>query len=321
MKRERILVIGAGGQIGSELVEALADAYGEGSVVASDISPPKTAARARFEALDVLDREALGSVVDRLGVTQIWNLAACLSATGEKAPLKAWTLNMDGLINVLELAREKKLGRIFWPSSIAAFGPATPKRDTPQTTVMDPSTMYGISKLSGERLCEYFHARYGVDARSIRYPGVISYGTPPGGGTTDYAIEALQAAKRGDDYECFLAADAMLPMIYMPDATRAALELMAADSSRIRVRSAYNLAGESFSPARLAEEIRRRVPGFEMRYRPDFRQSIAESWPHSIDDSEARRDWGWRPRFGLDEMVDDMLAHLPLQWRSEATAA
>ncbi len=320
MKRDSVLVIGANGQIGSELVEALADAFGEERVIASDITPPNGAGRVRFERVDVLDRGRLGEIVDRHRVTQVWNLAALLSAIGEKAPLKAWTLNTGGLLNVLEIAREKKFDRVFWPSSIAAFGPATPKRDTPQLTVMDPGTMYGITKLAGERLCDYYHAKHGVDVRSIRYPGVISYKTPPGGGTTDYAIEALQAAKRGEAYRCFLASDTTLPMIYMPDATRAALELMGADASRIVVRSSYNLAGASFCPSELAEQIRLRVPDFEISYRPDFRQAIAASWPESIDDSVACRDWGWRARFGLAAIVEDMLANLPVDWAAAKRA-
>ncbi len=324
MNPTRILVTGSNGQIGSELVDALADCHGDGCVVASDIAAPRGSSRTRFERLDVMDVRRLAEVVERYRITQIWHLAAFLSATGEKAPLKAWSLNTGGLLNVLEVAREKKLDRIFWPSSIAAFGPSTPRSNAPQQTVMDPRTMYGISKVSGEHLCAYFHAHFGVDVRSVRYPGVVSYKTPPGGGTTDYAVEIFQSARRGVIYESFLGPNSTLPMIYMPDAIRAALELMSADRAQLRVRTSYNLAGMSFSPAELADQIRHHVPGFKVRYRPDFRQAIADSWPQSIDDVAARRDWGWRAAFGLADMVADMLAHIPLEWPTtgpQATAA
>lgn len=324
MSAECMLVIGARGQIGAELVDALAGLHGEAKVIAADLSMPREAARARFERLDVLDSKRLGEVVDRYKVTQIWHLAAFLSATGEQAPLKAWTLNTGGLLNVLELAREKRLQRVFWPSSIAAFGPTTPKRNTPQLTVMEPATMYGISKLSGEHLCDYYHARFGVDVRSLRYPGVIGYKTPPGGGTTDYAVDIFQAARRGETYSCYLQPETTLPMIYMPDAIRAALELMDADAARIRVRTSYNVAGLSFSPAELAAAIRRRVPTFQIAYRPDFRQAIADTWPQAIDDSAAHRDWDWRAGFDLGGIVSDMLQNVPLEWagaRASAQAA
>jgi nucleoside-diphosphate-sugar epimerase len=309
--KDRILIVGANGQIGSELVEAIMAAYGDDAVVATDISRPAVPGPAPFELLDVLDARRLAELVGRCAITQIWHLAASLSAKAETQPLKAWKLNMEGLLNVLDLAREKKLDRVFWPSSIAAFGPNSPKIDAPQHGIMEPTTIYGISKLAGERFCAYYHAKYGLDVRSLRYPGVISYKTPPGGGTTDYAIEALHAAKGGETYDCFLRADTRLPMIYMPDASRATLELMQADAARIRVRSSYNLAGVSFSAQELERAIRDRVPAFRMRYRPDARQVIADSWPQSIDDGEARRDWGWAPRFDLAQMVDDMLANIP----------
>ncbi|VVD95763.1 NAD-dependent epimerase [Pandoraea morbifera] len=310
---ERILIIGANGQIGSELVEALAAQYGKGNVIASDIAPGPSRHAVHYETLDVLDAVRLAALVERFGITQIFHLAALLSATGETRPLQAWTLNMNGLLNVLELARERKL-RVFWPSSIAAFGPHTPAVETPQLAIMDPTTMYGISKQAGERLCEYYFTKFGVDVRSLRYPGVISYKTPPGGGTTDYAIDIFQAARRGEAYTCFLKEDAMLPMIHMPDAVRATLELMNADASRLRVRSSYNVAGVSFDPATLAAAIARRVPGFKVTYAPDFRQAIAETWPHTLDDTHARYDWGWKPAYDLDAMVDDMLANVPLDW-------
>ncbi len=309
---ERILVIGAQGQIGSELTEALAERHGTGAVLATDIAA-RGSGRVAYEALDVLDAERLAAVVRGHGITQIYQLAAMLSATGEQMPARAWNLNVNGLVNTLELAREWGQ-RVFWPSSIAAFGPSTPREATPQTTVMEPASLYGVSKRSGELLCGYYHARYGVDVRSLRYPGVIGWKAPPGGGTTDYAIEIFAAAKRGEVYTCFLGPDASLPMIYMDDAVRATLELMAADSARISVRSSYNLAGLSFSPAQLAAAIADRVPGFSIRYLPDFRAAIAEGWPRSIDDSVARADWGWATRWGMDGIVDDMLAHVPTRW-------
>ncbi|WP_025250268.1 NAD-dependent epimerase/dehydratase family protein [Pandoraea pnomenusa] len=310
---ERILIIGANGQIGSELVEALAAQYGKENVIASDIAPGPSRHAVHYETLDVLDAARLAALVERFGITQIFHLAALLSATGETRPLQAWTLNMNGLLNVLELARERKL-RVFWPSSIAAFGPHTPAVETPQLAIMDPTTMYGISKQAGERLCEYYFTKFGVDVRSLRYPGVISYKTPPGGGTTDYAIDIFQAARRGETYTCFLKEDATLPMIHMPDAVRATLELMNADASQLRVRSSYNVAGVSFDPATLAAAIARRVPDFKVTYAPDFRQAIAETWPHTLDDTHARYDWGWKPAYDLDAMVDDMLANVPLDW-------
>jgi nucleoside-diphosphate-sugar epimerase len=314
---ERILVIGANGQLGSELVDALGARYGAGQVQATDIGPRSLHGAERYQSLDVLDRERLDELVERLGITQIYLLAAMLSVTGEQAPLKAWTLNMNGLLNVLELARERKQAgkpvRIFWPSSIAAFGPHTPAVETPQLTIMDPTTIYGISKQAGERLCEYYFGKYGVDVRSIRYPGVISHKAPPGGGTTDYAIAMFHAARAGEPYRCYLSADTMLPMIYMPDAIRATLELMEAPPESVRVRSAYNVAGLSFSPRGLAEEIRARVPGFDVIYQPDQRQQIADTWPRSLDDAHARADWHWVPRVDLHGLAEDMLAHVGKQ--------
>jgi nucleoside-diphosphate-sugar epimerase len=314
----RILIIGANGQIGSELVSALAEQHGPHNVVAADLAPPRRRHGVPFEPLDVLDASHLRDVVERQRIDEVYHLAAMLSATGEADPLRAWTLNINGLLNVLELAREERIARVFWPSSIAAFGPHSMPVDTPQLTVMDPRTIYGISKQAGERLCEYYFERFGVDVRSLRYPGVVSHKTPPGGGTTDYAIEIFQAARRGETYRCFLRADARLPMIYMPDAIRATLQLMSASPDRVRVRTSYNLAGMSFAPDELAAAIARRVPDFRVVYEPDFRQAIADSWPRSIDDSQARSDWGWRARIDLAQMVDDMLAHIPLAWTGEA---
>ncbi|MYM22322.1 NAD-dependent epimerase/dehydratase family protein [Duganella sp. FT135W] len=314
MTQQKILVIGANGQIGSELVEALAAQHGEQNVIASDVSTTNLYNAARYITLNVLDKQALAALVTDEGITQVYQLAAMLSATGEAAPLKAWTLNMDGLLNILEVARERgvigKPLKVFWPSSIAAFGPNTPQTDTPQLTVMDPTTIYGISKLAGERLCEYYFLKYGVDVRSIRYPGIISFKSPPGGGTTDYAIAIFHSALRGEQYECFLGPQTTLPMIYMPDAIRATIELMDAPVEQVKVRSSYNVAGVSFNPAQLAEAITRKVPDFKIAYKPDSRQAIADTWPQSLDDATATADWGWKARVGVEEMVADMLANI-----------
>src|SRR4051794_26611652 len=311
---ERILVIGANGQIGSELVEALTEKHGVDNVIAADIGPASLYGAARYEVVDVLDSNRLARIVEDHRITQVYQLAALLSVTGEQAPLKAWTLNMNGLLNILELARERvQIGKplkIFWPSSIAAFGPHTPAVDTPQLAVMDPTTIYGISKQAGERLCEYYFSKFGVDVRSIRYPGIISYKSPPGGGTTDYAIAIFHAAKRGDRYDCFLGPETTLPMIYMPDAIRATIELMEAPAEQIRIRSAYNVAGLSFNPRELAAAIGRAVPDFKIAYQPDARQAIADTWPRSLDDSKATTDWGWKARIGLEQLVSDMLANV-----------
>lgn len=305
-----ILLIGANGQIGTELATALAARHGADAVVTSDVAPEGRVPGLAHEMLDVTDAAALAAVVARHHVTQVYHLAAALSASGEKHPQWAWDLNMRGLLNVLELARTARLERVFWPSSIAAFGPSTPADATPQTTVMDPTTVYGISKLAGERWCAWYHAKHGVDVRSLRYPGLISWKTPPGGGTTDYAVEIFHAALRAGRYTCFLQEDQALPMMYMDDALRATIELMEAPATSIRERGSYNLAGVSFTPAQIAAAITRRVPGFTMSCEPDFRQAIAASWPRSIDDSAAQRDWGWTPRFDLEAMVDEMLGHL-----------
>jgi len=311
---ERILIIGANGQIGSELVSALADKHGAQNVIASDIGEHNVYGAARYTRLDVLDKDSLARLVGDEDITQVYQLAAMLSATGEKAPLKAWTLNMDGLLNILEIARERgeagKPLKVFWPSSIAAFGPNTPSENTPQFTIMDPTTVYGISKLAGERLCEYYHSKYGVDVRSIRYPGIISYKSPPGGGTTDYAIAIFHAALRGETYECFLGPETTLPMIYMPDAIRATIELMEAPSEQVVIRSSYNVAGVSFNPRELAAAIGKALPEFKIDYKPDSRQQIADSWPKSLDDGRATSDWGWKSQIGVDEMVDSMLKNI-----------
>jgi nucleoside-diphosphate-sugar epimerase len=310
MTAPKILIIGANGQIGTELAVAMAERHGEAAVVTSDLAPQGKVAGLAHEALDCTDIGALTSIVERHGITQVYHLAAALSARGEKHPMWAWDLNMTGLLNVLEVARSHKLERIFWPSSIAAFGPSTPQEHTPQQTVMDPSTVYGISKLAGEGWCAWYHRHHGVDVRSLRYPGLISWKTPPGGGTTDYAVEIFHAAIKDGRYTCFLQQDQALPMMYMDDAIRATLELMEAPAEHVRDRHSYNLAGISFTPLQIAAAIRRRIPHFAMDCVPDFRQAIAASWPRSIDDSAAQRDWGWRARYDLAAMVDAMLDNL-----------
>jgi nucleoside-diphosphate-sugar epimerase len=306
----KILIIGANGQIGTELAAALAERHGNDAVITSDIAPQGRLPQLRHEMLDATDQAAITGCVERHQVTQIYLLAAALSATGEKHPQWAWDLNMKSLLGVLEIARTHKLDRVFWPSSIAAFGPSTPQDGTPQTTVMEPTTVYGISKQAGERFCAWYHRNHGVDVRSLRYPGLISWKTPPGGGTTDYAVDIFHQALKTGHYECFLAEDQALPMMYMPDAIRATLELMDAPADAVRERGSYNLAGCSFTPLEIAAEIRKHIPGFTMACVPDFRQQIAASWPRSIDDSVAQAQWGWRTRYGLAEMVTDMLENL-----------
>ncbi|MBC3880479.1 NAD-dependent epimerase/dehydratase family protein [Undibacterium sp. LX40W] len=311
---ERILVIGANGQIGSELVDALAAKHGADNVIAADISPTSLYGAKVYEVVDVLSAERLAEIHEQYEITQVYQLAALLSATGEKAPLKAWTLNMDGLLNILELARIRgeagKPLKVFWPSSIAAFGPNTEAVNTPQYTVMDPNTIYGISKLAGERLCEYYFQKYNVDVRSIRYPGIISYKSPPGGGTTDYAIAIFHSALKGEAYSCFLEAQQSLPMIYMPDAIRATISLMEAPAENIKIRSSYNVSGMSFNPQELTAEITKNVPNFQVHYAPDSRQAIAASWPQSLNDEAAFKDWGWKAEIDLASLVKDMLKNV-----------
>jgi len=311
---ERILVIGANGQIGSELVDALAAKHGADNVIAADISPTSLYGAKIYEVVDVLNTDRLAEIHDKYEITQVYQLAALLSATGEKAPLKAWTLNMDGLLNILELARIRgeagKPLKVFWPSSIAAFGPNTEAVNTPQYTVMDPNTIYGISKLAGERLCEYYYQKYNVDVRSIRYPGIISYKSPPGGGTTDYAIAIFHSALKGEVYSCFLEAQQSLPMIYMPDAIRATINLMEAPAENIKIRSSYNVSGMSFNPQELTSEITKNLPNFQVHYDPDSRQAIAASWPQSLNDEAAFKDWGWKAEIDLTALVTDMLKNV-----------
>lgn len=312
MVKDKILVIGASGQIGVELTLALRKIYGNGNVIASDLREqnPLLEGTGPYVALDVMNKEMLHVQVIRQNIKQIYLLAAILSATGEKNPNLAWNLNMAGLLNVLDIAREEKLHKVYWPSSIAVFGPTSPKKNCPQQTIIEPITVYGISKYAGEFWCNYFHQRYGVDVRSLRYPGLISYKSLPGGGTTDYAVEMYQAAIDKESYTCFLQEGTALPMMYMPDAIRATIELMEAPADKIGVRHSYNLAACSFSPRDLADSIRKHIPVFHVQYVPDYRQSIADSWPQSIDDSVARADWGWAPEFDLDRMTIDMLQNL-----------
>lgn len=307
----KVLVTGALGQLGSELVEALQKEFGIDNVIATDIR--KGSEKGTFELLDVMDKSAIEKMVLKYGITQIYHLAAMLSATGEQMPSKAWKLNMNSLVSILELAEKHKLDRIYWPSSIAVFGPNSPKKHTPQECIMDPNTVYGISKLAGERLCAYTHEKFGVDVRSIRYPGLIGHKSLPGGGTTDYAVDIYHKAKRGEKFECFLKEDTMLPMMYMSDAVRATIELMKAPVDNITIRTSYNLAAMSFSPKEQYESIKKLIPEFEIEYNPDSRQKIAESWPESIDDSKAKMDWDWQPEFDLDKMTQVMLENIQIE--------
>ena len=312
MLKEKILVIGASGQIGVELTLALRKIYGAGNVIASDLREenPLLHGTGPYVSIDVMNKEMLHVQVIRQNVTQIYLLAAILSATGEKNPNLAWHLNMQGLLNVLDIAKEEKLTKVYWPSSIAVFGPTSPKVNCPQQTIIEPTTVYGISKYAGEFWCNYFFYKYGVDVRSLRYPGLISYKSAPGGGTTDYAIEIFHEALEQKHYESFLTKDSYLPMMYMPDAIRATIELMEAPSENIKTRTSYNISGMSFSPEEIAREIKKHIPDFTISYKPDYRQEIANSWPKSIDDSVASRDWGWKPEYNLARMVDDMLENL-----------
>ena len=313
MLKDKILVIGASGQIGVELTMALRKIYGNANVVASDLREqnPLLEGTGPYVSLDVMNKEMLHVQVIRQNITQIYLLAAILSATGEKNPGLAWNLNMTGLLNVLDIAREEKLHKVYWPSSIAVFGPTSPRQNCPQQTVIEPATVYGISKYAGEFWCNYFYQRYGVDVRSLRYPGLISYKSAPGGGTTDYAVEIFHEALEEKKYECFLEEDTYLPMMYMPDAIRATIELMEAPASKINIRTSYNISGMSFSPKEIAAAIKKHIPDFSMTYKPDYRQAIADGWPQSIDDSVARNDWGWKNTFDLDAMTKGMLEHVP----------
>ena len=309
---EKILIIGANGQIGTELSAELRKIFSTDNVVTSDIKAPQQP-EGPYELLDVMDRESMYAIIKKHGITQVYLLAALLSATAEKNPKLGWDLNMQGLFNGLDAAKEGLIKKLYWPSSIAVFGPTTPRINTPQYTVMEPNTIYGISKQAGERFCEYYHQKYGVDVRSLRYPGLIGYKSAPGGGTTDYAVHIYHEALKNKSYECFLKAGTVLPMMYMPDALNATIELMEAPAEKVKIRSSYNIAGISFDPEEIAASIRKHIPEFNISYKPDFRQAIADSWPASIDDTEARNHWRWKPQYDLDSMTKDMLHHLGSQ--------
>ncbi|MFM7667199.1 MAG: NAD-dependent epimerase/dehydratase family protein [Bacteroidota bacterium] len=308
----KTLIIGACGQIGTELVLALREKNGNQSVIASDVREncPEILANGPYIQLDTLNRDEVRKYIIDQKIEHVYLLAALLSATAEKNPDFAWKLNMEGLFTILDLAKEGHIQRIFWPSSIAVFGPTTPRNNTPQQTIMEPSTVYGISKLAGENWCAYYNAKYGVDVRSIRYPGLISYKSPPGGGTTDYAVDIFYKAKAKQEYSCFLKENTELPMMFMDDAIRATLELMAADSDKLSVHTSFNLAGCSFTPEEITLEIKKHIPEFKIIYTPDFRQAIADSWPNSIDDSVSKKDWGWSSQYDLPKLVSIMLENV-----------
>lgn len=307
-----ILVLGASGQIGTELTQKLREVYGETNVIASDIREgnAEMMASGPFEIIDATCKETILSVVQKYNVNQVYLLAAMLSATAEKFPQKAWDLNMSSLLAVLDLAKEKHIQQVYWPSSIAVFGSSTPKNNTPQQTIMEPSTVYGISKISGEFWCNYYHQKYGIDVRSIRYPGIISWKTKPGGGTTDYAVDIYFKAIEDKKYECFLSENTRLPMMYMPDAVNATIQLMQEKSENIKIRTSYNLSAIDFTPKEIAAEIQKHLPDFQITYKPDFRQAIADSWPSSINDDYARKDWNWKHNFDLETMTKDILKNL-----------
>ena len=312
----RILVIGSSGQIGTELVEELRNLYGNDNIIASDIREPQIEQTGPFEILDILNKVQLLKIVEKHSVKQVYLLAALLSATAEKNPAFGWDLNMNSLFNVLDLAKDKIIDKIFWPSSIAVFGPTTPQQNTPQYTIMEPTTVYGISKQSGERWCEYYFEKYGVDVRSIRYPGLIGYKSKPGGGTTDYAVDIFYQAILTQQYECFLSEDTTLPMMFMSDAIKATISIMESEKSEIKIRSSYNVSGISFSPKEITQEIQKSIPDFKISYAPDYRQEIANSWPQSIDDEYANKEWNWKPDINLNKLSNIMLNNLKLILKS-----
>ncbi len=320
MTKETVLVIGSCGQLGTELVESLRGIYGDAQVVASDIKKSDNPVfdGGPFENLDILDADRLGEILQKYKPTQVYHLAALLSATAEKNPEFGWKLNMEGLFHVLNAARDTGIiKKVYWPSSIAAFGPNTERFNTPQYGAMDPTTIYGISKLAGELYAQYYYNRWGIDTRSLRYPGLIGYKSAPGGGTTDYAVSIYHDALSTAHHTCFLKPGTTLPMLYMPDALKATLDIMHAPAEQVKIRSSYNLSGMSFAPEEIAASIAKEIPNFTISYEPDYRQAIADSWPAVIDDSRAQEDWGWKPQFDLDSMTKDMLKNLKPQYSSE----
>ncbi len=315
--KEKVLVIGSEGQLGTELVTSLQSIYGFDNVLAADLKEVSVN-DCRYEKLDILDKSSFKNIVQDFKPNHIYHLAALLSATAEKMPKLGWELNMNGLFNVLDAAKENDfIKKVYWPSSIAVFGTNTPRENTPQNCVMDPNTIYGITKLAGERYCEYYFQKHGVDVRSLRYPGLIGYKSLPGGGTTDYAVSIFHEALQTNTYECFLSEKTYLPMLYMPDALRATLELMHTESENVKIRSSYNLAGISFSPKEISDAIKKELPDFIISYKPDYRQQIADSWPQSMDDIDARNNWGWKIDYDLNKMTTDMLHNLRKQYSAK----
>lgn len=312
---EKILILGAAGQVGIDLTEKLIEIFGSENVIASDIKIPENP-KSKFLKLDALDKEAIKEVIIHEKITTVYHLVAMLSATGEKNPLLAWRLNMDTLFTILEFAKEGLIKKIFWPSSIAVFGPTTPKVNTPQSTIIEPTTIYGISKFAGELLCQWYYQKHNVDVRSVRYPGLISWKAEPGGGTTDYAVEIFYEAIRNKSYTCFLKEDTRLPMMYMDDAIEATIQLMTTEAEKIKTRTSYNISAFDFTPSELAALIKKHIPDFQIRYSPDFRQNIADSWPQSIDDTQARHDWNWKPKFTLEKMVSEMISKLTIKLKA-----
>lgn len=308
--KKRTLIIGSSGQIGTELVAKLRELMGMENVIAADIKRPAGFSQDPFVILDAMDKKSIFETIKKYDISEVYLLAALLSATSEKNPEFAWKLNMEGLLNILDLAREKHVSKVFWPSSIAVFGPSTPKKNTPQFTITEPNTVYGISKLAGERWCEYYHQKYNVDVRSIRYPGLIGYRSKPGGGTTDYAVHIFYHAKREGKYECFLNENTMLPMMFMDDAIDATIKLMNVEPEKVKIHSSYNVGALSFTPKMLGNEIQKIIPEFTMNFKPDNRQAIADSWPESINDEHARNDWNWSHRFNIQQVTEEMLRNI-----------
>ena len=315
--QKKFLVIGSNGQIGTVLTNRLGEKYGFENVVGSDLRPPKNQTKFIFEECSVLDKDRLEKIISKYNITDVYLLAAYLSAKGEQNIEKAWDLNINGLLHILNFAKEKKIKKIFWPSSIAVFGPTTPKKNVNQYTITEPTTIYGVSKLSGESLCNYYHNKFGIDVRSLRYPGLIGWESMPGGGTTDYAVDIFHEAIKNGHYNCFLSEDRFLPMMYMDDAIEATINIMEAPTEQIKIRTSYNLSSLSFSPKQIGEEIKRHIKNFKLFYSPDVRDKLAEGWPESINDDHARKDWGWKPNFNLSQMVNDIILNLKKRYKKE----